>query len=164
MRGTLGAVVRTVLVIGGFAMLLGGIVTLAYPPALSGLAGGDDAGTASARGAGPQATGLGPSLLVSLGGIVWGMTIVAAGLAMPGRSPYRLIAEQQFTGRQRAFTLLGAFLVVGLPLVVWSAAQTGLRSSTAILGSGLLSIVGALLVLFGTAGGLKYQPRKRQNS
>ena len=163
MRGTFGAVVRTVLVVGGFVMLLGGIVTLAYPPALSGLAGGDGSATTASRGVGPQATGsgLGPSLLVSLGGIVWGMTLVAAGLAMPGRSPYRLVAEQQFTGRQRAFTLLGAFLVVGLPLVVWSATQTGLRSSTAVLGSGLLSIVGAILVLFGTAGGLKYQPRKR---
>lgn len=166
MRGTLGAVVRTALVVGGFVLLFGGIVTLAYPPLLSGIAFDDDAASGDARGTGPQTPGggMGPTLLTSLGGIIWGMTIISAGLAMPGRSSYRLVAEQRFTGRQRAFTLLGAFLVVGLPLIVWYALQNGLTSSTVVLGTGLLTIVGAILVLFGTAGGLKYQPRNRQNS
>ena len=166
MRGTLGAVVRTVLMIGGFVMLLAGIVTLAYPPSLTAVAPGDGTATTPSRGPGPQQPGgaVGPTLFVSLGGVIWGLTLVSAGLAVPGRSSYWLVAEQPFTRRQRVVTLLGSFLVVGLPLVVWSAVQTGLESVALILATALLAVVGAVLVLVGAVRGLKYRPRARQNS
>lgn len=166
MRGTLGAVLRTALVVVGFVVLFGGIVSLAYPPLLSGVAPGDGPAATQSRSTDLRATGggFGPSMFVSLGGIIWGLTIVSAGLAMPGQSPYRLIREQPFSPRQRTFTLLGAFFVVGLPIGVWYAIQTGVRSMPAVLATGVLAVVGGLLVLFGTAGGLKYDPGARQNS
>jgi hypothetical protein len=162
-RGTLGAVARTVLVVGGFVALFGGIVTLAYPPLLSGYVG--SSGLEGTRGTGPAVTSLfGPTLFTSLKAIIWGMTTVAAGLAIPGRSSMRLLGEQPFTRRQRVMTLLGAVLVVGLPNGIDLAVRFGVGSIGLFAAAVLLTLVGVVMVVLGTSGGLKYQPRTRQNS
>jgi hypothetical protein len=161
--GTLGATLRTAFVAVGFVVLFAGIVTLAHPPLLGSLAPGLDAGTGTGTGA-QTGGGVGPTLFLSLGGIVVGLTVISTGLAMPGRTPHPLIGEQPFTRRQRAFVLLGAVLMLGLPVAVWAVLQSGVRSLALVLAAAVLIVVGALLVLVGTATGLKHGPRPPQNS
>ena len=159
MRGTVGAVLRTALVAGGIAVLLAGIVTLAFPQLLTGLFEGGQQGpeVPSQRGSVP---GWGmDSLIRSLLGIVGGLTITAAGLAVPGRSHRRFLREQPFTRAQRISVLLGAFFVVGLPSLLAAGVTFG-NSLVTLLGTVLLSFVGALMVLVGTTRGLRTSQRR----
>lgn len=162
MRGTLTGVLRTLLVVGGFLLLAGGIVTLAFP-SLLGVAGivetSDGAGFTTLLGS--------ESVGASLRGIVWGMTLAAAGLALPGRSTVGLVREQPFTARQRKFVLVGAVLVVGLPVARRVARQFGYESLLVAVLVPVLSVVGGILVVLGASGGLQQAqqvPVENQNS
>ncbi|WP_335999750.1 hypothetical protein [Halorientalis halophila] len=164
MRGTLGATVRTALVVGGITVLVAGIVTLAFPSLLTGLLeSGQEERLPQQRGQTPGWGG--DTLLVSFVGIVGGLTVTAAGLAVPGRSPYRLLREQPFTRAQRVSVLLGAFFVVGLPALLAAGLTFG-DSIFVLLGTVVLVFVGALMVLVGTARGLQVSQNRRpdQNS
>jgi hypothetical protein len=160
-----GAVLRTALVVVGIAVLLTGIVTLAVPQLLTGLleSSQQEPRIPSQRGAAP---GWGMnSLLTSFLGIVSGLTVTAAGLAIPGRSRGRFLREQPFTRAQRLSVLLGAFFVVGLPGLLAAGVTFG-NSIFALLGTSVLTVVGALMVLVGTARGLQTSQRRSpgQNS
>ncbi len=165
MRGTVGAVVRTALVAVGIAVLLTGIVTLAFPQLLTAVleGGQQEPDIPSQRGRTP---GWGMDTLVtSIVGIVGGMTITAAGLAVPGRSSRLLLREQAFTRTQRISVLLGAVFAVGPPTLLAAGIDFG-NSLFALLGSVLLAVVGALMVLVGTTRGLRTNQRRppSQNS
>jgi hypothetical protein len=164
----LGAVLRTVLVVGGFAVLLFGIVSLAYPPLMDAVAFEQDLGALTSqpdRTPGGTDSLVGPTMFLSLGAIVAGMTVVSAGLATPGRPGARLVPEQPFTRRQRLFTLVGSVFVIGLPATMWLATRLGVQSLPLVLVGTLLVVVGAVMVLVGTTKGLQQQRyRPRQNS
>lgn len=159
MRGTVGAVLRTALVGLGVAVLLAGIVTLAFPQLLTGLPDGGqhDPQVPSQRGGTPGwDTG---SLVMSVVCVVGGLTVAATGLAVPGRSSRLLLREQSFTRTQRTSVLLGASLSIGLPSLLAAGFDFG-NSLLALLGSVLFSFVGALMVLVGTARGLQMSQRR----
>ncbi len=159
MRGTVGAVLRTALVVVGVAVLLTGIVTLAFPQLLTVLSddGRQELRVPSQRG-GTPGWGM-ESLVTSFVGIVGGLTIAAAGLAVPGRSSWLLLREQSFTRVQRISVLMGASFAVGLPSLLLAGFDFG-NSLFALLGSVLLAFVGALMVLVGTARGLQTSQRR----
>ncbi|MFB6166219.1 MAG: hypothetical protein ABEJ31_13755 [Haloarculaceae archaeon] len=155
MSGSLGATVRTALVGAGFVLLFGGILTLAYPPllALVGMHSQAVTGTVGRRG---TAAAMGPSLFVSFLAIVWGLTVVAGGLAIPGRTGGRTVPQPPFTARQRRWTLLGATLVVLVPLgfgIAYSADPGLLLGFVPVV---LLALVGSILVTVGFAKGLQH--------
>lgn len=157
----MGAVLRTALVAVGIVVLLTGIVTLAFPQLLSDpLADEQEPRVPGQRG---QTPGWGmDSLMTSLGGVVGGLTITAAGLAVPGRSRRWSLREQPFTRTQRIFVLLGAFFFVGLPSLLMAGLDFG-NSIFALFGTILLAFVGALMVLVGTARGLQTSQHRRPN-
>lgn len=155
MRGAFSAVCRTALVGGGVALLGVGIVTLALPDLLSAVGVGET-GTS---------TGLlgllwSETARLSLRAIVWGLTVVAAGLALPGRSAFGLVGEQPFTARQRLFVWTGAALVVGLPAARRAARTVAAVPPLVSLAVSALSLLGAVLVLLGTSGGLQQTHRR----
>jgi hypothetical protein len=164
-RGTVGAVLRTALVALGIAVLLAGIVTLAFPQLLTVLPddGQQEPRVPSQRG-GTPGWGM-DSLVTSFVGIIGGLTITAAGLAVPGRSSWLLLREQSFTRTQRISVLLGASFAVGLPSLLMAGFDFG-NSLLALIGSVLLAFVGALMVLVGTTRGLQtsQRPPPNQNS
>jgi hypothetical protein len=164
-RGTVGAVVRTALVAVGIAVLLTGIVTLAFPQLLTGIVdGGQQEPRVPSQRGGATSWGM-DSLVTSVVGIVAGMTITAAGLAVPGRSSRLLLREQAFTRTQRIAVLLGAVFAVGPPALLAAGFDFG-NSLFALLGAVLLAFVGALMVLVGTTRGLQTSQRRppSQNS
>lgn len=158
----MGAVLRTALVGVGFAVLLAGIVTLAFPQLLAEPLGAEqqEREIPSQRGRTP---GWGmDSLTASFAGIVSGLTITAAGLAVPGRARGWVLREQPFTRTQRLSVLLGAFFAVGLPSLLLAGFDFG-NSIVALLGTVLLAFVGAVMVLVGTARGLQTSQNRRPN-
>lgn len=162
MRGTIGAIVRTVLFVGGFVLLLGGIVTLAFPQLLTTVL------FEQAQPAQPERQSLGgiagsggPTLRVSMGAIVVGMSTVATGLAIPGRSPLRLVPEQSFTLGQRLYTLVGVFLFLCFPPLTWVATRDFGITPVLYFASLPLALVGVLLLVLGTVRGLQYRPQSR---
>ncbi|MFB6084449.1 MAG: hypothetical protein ABEJ94_09415 [Halorientalis sp.] len=158
MRGTVGAILRTVLVAAGIAVLLAGIVTLAFPQLLTGLLdGGRAERVPGQRGSAPGWDT--DTLLASVAGIVGGLTITAAGLAIPGRSSRLLLREQAFTRAQRLSVLLGALFAVGPPALFAAGLDFG-NSLLAALVAVLLALFGGLLVLVGTVRGLRTSQRR----
>jgi len=158
--GTLVGTARTGLVVVGFVALLSGIVTLAYPPLLVGYVtpgepeGLTSPGETSERGTNNSATLFGPTTQTSLVGIIWGLTLVAVGLAIPGRSSFGIDAQSSFTRKQRIYTLVGAVLVIVVPLAVGLLIQTTGQYVIAIFPAGFLAIIGGILVLLGGSRGL----------
>jgi hypothetical protein len=156
-RGELGAVVRTGFVLVGFVVLLAGIVTLAYPPLLTDFVfGGGQATPSPQTGPAGVPTGTsGPTLETSMVGIVWGLTLIAAGLAIPGRAGFGVRHQSSFTRRQRWFTLVGAVLVIAVPAAVGGVIFTTNRYAIAAIPTALLAVIGGILVLVGGSNGLK---------
>lgn len=157
MRGELGAVVRTGFVVVGFVVLLGGIVTLAYPPLLLDFV-FDGAQAAPSPQTGPAGVPTGtsaPTLETSFVGIVWGLTLVAAGLAIPGKASFGIRHQTSFSRRQRALTLVGALFVIAVPTAVGALVLTTNQHAIAIIPTALLALIGTILVLVGANGGLK---------
>lgn len=157
MRGELGAVVRTGFVVVGFVVLFAGIVTLAYPPLLTDFVfGGAQATPPPQTGpAGVPSGSAAPTLETSFVGIVWGLTLVAAGLAIPGRAAFGIAHQSSFSRRQRWFTLVGTTLVIAVPAAVGGLIATTNQYAIAIIPTALLALIGAILVLVGANGGLK---------
>jgi hypothetical protein len=156
-RGELGAVVRTGFVVVGFVVLFAGIVTLAYPPLLTEFVfGGAQAAPSPGTGsAGVPAGTSGPTLETSMVAIVWGLTLVAAGLAIPGRASFGIRHQSSFTRRQRWFTLVGAVLVIAVPAGVGGLVVTTNQYAIAAIPTAVLALIGGILVLVGGSNGLK---------
>ena len=150
MRGTLGAACRTVLFVAGMALLFTGIGTYAFPS----LGAAVVPATGLEANPNPAAPGDGPSTLPSIAGIAVGLFLAAVALAVPGRSRLPLFPHQRYTRRQRATVLLGAVLTAVAPVGAFLVVQWNPDAVILLVPAGLLAVLGALLVLVGTAWGL----------
>lgn len=154
MTHCVGALARTFLVVVGFVLLFAGIVTLAYPPLLPNAGAGDATGEIGVDRDVPTSAA-GPTLFTSFVGIAWGLTIVAAGLAIPGRASGWIVSEPEFSRRQRTMVLLGSSFVVGLPAITVLAGTVGFQSLLLVVATVVLAPIGTILVTVGVASGLK---------
>jgi hypothetical protein len=149
--------VRTLFVAVGLLIFGVGLVSLVFPPLLTPFLGSSAGGGATPQQLpGSKSPGMGiASLGASFVGMVVGLTLASAGVAISGTASYPSVPDPRFSSRQRKVVLVGAFLVLGLPTVF--ALVLPLVPSLFLAGIPvlLLAVVGALMVLVGTSGGLQ---------
>lgn len=146
----MGATLRTLLFVAGMGVLFVGIATYAFPS----LGAAVVPTTGVESNPNPAAPGGGPSTLPSIAAIVSGLLLTGSALAVPGRSSLPFVPHQRYTGRQRATVLLGGLCSVALPAGLLVAVQRDPSYVTWLIPVAALAVVGALLVLVGTALGL----------